>query len=108
VAHRQTRFSPGFWGAIALLTPETGFLQEGLSTKKHPPNFSKTRQTGDLTQWRFDRKRSSPPTFPPVKAYSAFQIDELHPHNQNLVGTFHAISLLWSTDIKTAVSSSKP
>jgi hypothetical protein len=39
VAHRQTRLSPGFWGAIALLTPETGFLQEGLSTKKASPKF---------------------------------------------------------------------
>ena len=34
---------------------------------------------------------------------SAFQIDELHRHNQNLVGTLHARSLLWSTDMKTAV-----
>ena len=38
-------------------------------------------------------------------AYSAFQIDELHRHNQNLVGTLHATSLLWSTDMKTAVNS---
>ncbi|MCL2935979.1 MAG: hypothetical protein MGU50_05000 [Trichodesmium sp. MAG_R02] len=36
--------------------------------------------------------------------YSAFQIDELHRHNQNLVGTFHGTSLLWSTDMKTAVT----
>ncbi|MDE5080901.1 MAG: hypothetical protein O4859_06070 [Trichodesmium sp. St18_bin1] len=36
-------------------------------------------------------------------SYSAFQIDELHRHNQNLVGTFHATSLLWSTKIKTAI-----
>ena len=36
--------------------------------------------------------------------YSAFQIDELHCHNQNLVGTLHATSLLWSTDMKTAVT----
>ena len=35
--------------------------------------------------------------------YSAFQIDELHRHNQNLVGTLHATSLLWSTDMKNAV-----
>ena len=35
---------------------------------------------------------------------SAFQIDELHRHNQNLVGTLHARSLLWSTDMKTAVN----
>ena len=35
--------------------------------------------------------------------YSAFQIDELYRHNQNLVGTLHATSLLWSTDMKTAV-----
>jgi hypothetical protein len=28
-------------------------------------------------------------------AYSAFQIDKLHRHNQNLVGTLHATSLLW-------------
>ncbi|MCL2935246.1 MAG: hypothetical protein MGU50_00960 [Trichodesmium sp. MAG_R02] len=26
--------------------------------------------------------------------YSGFQIDELHHHNQNLVGTLHATSLL--------------
>ncbi len=47
------------------------------------------------------------------KNCSAFQIDELHPHNQNLVGALHnknafyvAFALrpaLWSTDIKTAV-----
>ena len=36
-------------------------------------------------------------------AYSAFQIDKLHRHNQNFVGMLHARSLLWSTDIKTAV-----
>ena len=41
--------------------------------------------------------------------YSAFQIDALHRYNQNLVGTLHAtsllfpMSLLWSTDMKTAV-----
>ena len=35
--------------------------------------------------------------------YSAFQIDELYRHNQNLVGTLHATSLLWSTDMKTVV-----
>jgi hypothetical protein len=39
--------------------------------------------------------------------YSAFKIDELHRHNQNLVGTLHGTSLLWSTDIKTAVNSQK-
>ncbi|MCL2936216.1 MAG: hypothetical protein MGU50_06325 [Trichodesmium sp. MAG_R02] len=38
-----------------------------------------------------------------LKIYSAFQIDELHPHNQNLVGTLHEMSLLWSTDMKNAV-----
>ncbi|MDE5088666.1 MAG: hypothetical protein O4805_16615 [Trichodesmium sp. St16_bin2-tuft] len=38
--------------------------------------------------------------FRPTCAYSAFQIDELHRHNQNLVGRLHAKSLLWSTDIK--------
>ncbi|MDE5084437.1 MAG: hypothetical protein O4859_25825, partial [Trichodesmium sp. St18_bin1] len=27
--------------------------------------------------------------FRPTCAYSAFQIDELHRHNQNLVGTLH-------------------
>ncbi|MDE5122842.1 MAG: hypothetical protein O4965_23450 [Trichodesmium sp. St19_bin1] len=37
------------------------------------------------------------------KLYSAFQIDELHRHNQNLVRTLHATSLPWSTDIKTAI-----
>ena len=36
--------------------------------------------------------------------YSAFQIDELHRHNQSLVGKLHATSLLWSADMKTAVS----
>ena len=36
--------------------------------------------------------------------YSAFQTDELHRHNQNLVGTLHATSLLWSTHMKTAVT----
>ena len=35
--------------------------------------------------------------------YSAFQIDELHRHSQNFVGSLHATSLLWSTDMKTAV-----
>ena len=40
------------------------------------------------------------------KHYSAFQIDELYRHNQNLVGTLHATSLLCSTDIKTAVTNS--
>ncbi|MDE5083620.1 MAG: hypothetical protein O4859_21280, partial [Trichodesmium sp. St18_bin1] len=39
--------------------------------------------------------------------YSAFQIDELHRHNQNLVGTLYATSLLWSADMKTAVNSQK-
>ncbi|MDE5117352.1 MAG: hypothetical protein O4860_09040 [Trichodesmium sp. St2_bin2_1] len=37
--------------------------------------------------------------------YSAFQIDELHRHNQNILGTLHGTSLLWSTDMKTAVKS---
>ena len=36
--------------------------------------------------------------------YSGFQIDKLHHHNQNLVGTLHATSLLWSTNMKTAVN----
>ncbi|MCL2938719.1 MAG: hypothetical protein MGU50_20340 [Trichodesmium sp. MAG_R02] len=36
-------------------------------------------------------------------SYSGFQIDELHHHNQNLVGKLHATSLLWSTNMKTAV-----
>ena len=36
-------------------------------------------------------------------SYSAFQIDELHRHNQSLVGTLHATSLLLSADMKTAV-----
>jgi hypothetical protein len=51
----------------------------------------------------------TPLDFLPVLSsiYSAFQIDELHRHNQNLVGTLHATSLLWSTDIKTAVNSQK-
>ena len=35
--------------------------------------------------------------------YSAFQIDELHRHNQSLVGRLHARFLLWSADMKTAV-----
>ena len=38
-----------------------------------------------------------------IGVYSAFQIDELHRHNQNLVGRLHATSLLWSTDMKNAV-----
>ena len=51
----------------------------------------------------------TPLDFLPVLSsiYSAFQIDELHRHNQNLVGTLHATSLLWSTDIKTTVNSQK-
>ncbi|MGD1712015.1 hypothetical protein [Dapis sp. BLCC M172] len=36
--------------------------------------------------------------------YSAFQVDEPHIHNQNQVGTFHGTSLLWSTEMKTAVN----
>ena len=40
--------------------------------------------------------------------YSAFQTDELHRHNQNLVGTLHATSLPWSTDMKTAVKVNCP
>ena len=39
-----------------------------------------------------------------IFAYSAFQIDELHRHNQNPVGTFLGTSLLWSTDMKTAIT----
>ena len=35
--------------------------------------------------------------------YSTFQIDELHGHNKNPVGTFHRTPPLWSTDINTAV-----
>ena len=35
--------------------------------------------------------------------YSAFQIYQPHRHNQNLVGTFHGTSLLWSAEMKTAV-----
>ena len=38
-----------------------------------------------------------------VRCYSGFQIDELHHHDQNLVGTLHATSLLWSTNMKTPV-----
>ena len=37
-------------------------------------------------------------------SYGVFQIDELHRHNQSLVGTLHATFLLWSADMKTAVS----
>jgi hypothetical protein len=46
--------------------------------------------------------------------YSAFQIDELYGHNQNLVGTFYNKNAfhvpfalrpaLWSNDMKTAVN----
>ena len=36
--------------------------------------------------------------------YSAFQIDELHRHNQNLVVTLYVTSLLWSTDMKNTVT----
>ncbi|MDE5124580.1 MAG: hypothetical protein O4965_32990 [Trichodesmium sp. St19_bin1] len=39
------------------------------------------------------------------QSYSAFQIDKLHRHNQNPVGTLHGTSLPWSTDMKTAVKS---
>ncbi|MDE5112949.1 MAG: hypothetical protein O4803_01340, partial [Trichodesmium sp. St15_bin1_1] len=46
--------------------------------------------------------------FRPTCAYSAFQIDELHRHNQNLVGTLDARSLLWSTDMKNAVKHLAP
>ncbi|MDE5124455.1 MAG: hypothetical protein O4965_32295 [Trichodesmium sp. St19_bin1] len=35
--------------------------------------------------------------------YSTFEFDKPHRHNQNLVGTFHGTSLLWSTNMKTAV-----
>ena len=37
------------------------------------------------------------------KHYRAFEIDKPHRHNQNLVGTFHGTSLLWSTKMKAAV-----
>ena len=37
------------------------------------------------------------------ESYSAFQIDELHRHNQSFVGTLHATSLLWYANMKTAV-----
>ena len=33
------------------------------------------------------------------QTYRAFQIDKPYRHNQNLVGTLHATSLLWSTKI---------
>ena len=39
-----------------------------------------------------------------AQIYSGFQIDELHHHNQNLVGRLHATSLLWSNNMKTAVT----
>ena len=39
------------------------------------------------------------------QTYRAFQIDKPYRHNQNLVGTLHATSLLWSTKMKTAISS---
>ncbi|NEP85145.1 MAG: hypothetical protein F6K39_47885 [Okeania sp. SIO3B3] len=38
-----------------------------------------------------------------MKYYSAFQIDELHRHNQNPVGANSHLPLLWSTEMKTAV-----
>ena len=41
-----------------------------------------------------------------LEYYSTFQIDELYCHKQNLVGTLHATSLLWSTDMKTTVGQS--
>ena len=37
-------------------------------------------------------------------AYSTFEIDKPHCHNQNLVGTFHGTSLLWSTKMKQLYS----
>ena len=33
------------------------------------------------------------------QTYRAFQIDKPYRHNQNLVGTLHGTSLLWSTII---------
>ncbi len=36
--------------------------------------------------------------------YKAFQIDEPHRHNKNLVGKFYGRSLLWPTQMKTAVN----
>ncbi|MDJ0553844.1 MAG: hypothetical protein QNJ68_05275 [Microcoleaceae cyanobacterium MO_207.B10] len=36
-------------------------------------------------------------------SYRTFEIDEPHHHNQNLVGTLHKTSLLYSTEMKTAV-----
>ena len=38
-----------------------------------------------------------------IHIYSTFQIDALHRHSQNLVGTLHATSLLCSRDMNTAV-----
>ena len=36
------------------------------------------------------------------QTYRAFQIDKPYRHNQKLIGTLHARSLLWSTKMKTA------
>ncbi|NEN89355.1 MAG: hypothetical protein F6K48_10800 [Okeania sp. SIO3H1] len=38
-----------------------------------------------------------------LQYYSAFQIDEPHLHTSNPVGTFHGTSLLWSTQMKSAI-----
>ena len=46
---------------------------------------------------------SSTQLFGGARSDSAFQIDELYRHNQNLVGTLHATSLPWSTEMKTAL-----
>ena len=60
------------------------------------------RQRGIENIIVFDQTRAFRKVGQVIGLYSAFQIDELHRHNQNLVGTLHATSLLWSTDMKTA------
>ena len=66
------------------------------------------RQRGIENIIVFDQTRAFRKVGQVIGLYSAFQIDELHRHNQNLVGTLHATSLLWSTDMKTAVKVNFP
>ena len=63
------------------------------------------RQRGIENIIVFDQTRAFRKVGQVIGLYSAFQIDELHHHNQNLVGRLYATSLLWSTNMKTAVKS---
>ena len=61
------------------------------------------RQRGIENIIVFDQTRAFRKVGQVIGLYSGFQIDELHHHNQNLVGRLYATSLLWSTNMKTAV-----